>query len=128
MRWAQPVGKIEAAGHHFLATFAKPKRLSVCECERPKDESLAQALHMLNGEMLTAKIADKQGRVAKLLAAGKTDDEILSELYFAALCRGPTPAERAHAAKFLKLIPNRQECFEDLLWVLLNSKQFKFVR
>ena len=32
------------------------------------------------------------------------------------------------AAKFLKLIPDRQECFEDLLWVLLNSKQFKFVR
>ena len=104
------------------------KRLSVCECERPKDESLSQALHMLNGEMLTSKIADEQGRVAKLLAAGRTDDEILSELYLTALCREPTQAERAHAAKFLKSIGDRRECFEDLLWVLLNSKQFKFVR
>ena len=73
-------------------------------------------------------IADLQGRVAKLLAAGKTDEEILSELYLTALCREPTQAERAHAAKFLKSIGDRRECFEDLLWVLLNSKQFKFVR
>src|SRR5690606_18369514 len=54
---------------YFLTTFAKPKRASVCECERSPDESLAQALHTLNGEILTSKIADPKGRVARLLAS-----------------------------------------------------------
>ncbi|HZN33524.1 MAG TPA: DUF1549 and DUF1553 domain-containing protein, partial [Pirellulaceae bacterium] len=37
---------------YFLNTFAKPRRVSVCECERAPDPNLAQALHTLNGDLL----------------------------------------------------------------------------
>ena len=70
---------------YFLNTFAKPRRASVCECERSPDANLAQALHTLNGDILAGKIADKNGRVAKLLAAKKPHDEIVDELYLATL-------------------------------------------
>ncbi|HEV7222356.1 MAG TPA: DUF1549 domain-containing protein, partial [Pirellulales bacterium] len=41
---------------YFLKTFGKPRRVSVCECERTPDANLAQALHTLNGDLLANKI------------------------------------------------------------------------
>ncbi len=113
---------------YFLNTFAKPRRTSVCECERSPDASLAQALHTLNGDTLAKKIADKNGRVAKLIAAGRSHQEIVGELYMAALRRSPTPAELAASDEFLAAATDPQECYQDLLWALINSKQFLFVR
>lgn len=113
---------------YFLNTFAKPRRMSVCECERSPDPSLTQALHTLNGDTLTAKFADKNGRLAKLIAAAKPHDEVVTELYLVTLCRLPTDAERVASQKFLSTAASPAECYEDLLWALINSKQFLFVR
>ena len=112
----------------FLVTFGKPKRASVCECERSPDENLAQALHTLNGDVVATKIADAKGRIANLLAAKKSHDEIVAELYLATLSRRPTSAEVELSNKFLSASPNPTECYQDLLWALINSKQFLFVR
>ncbi len=115
-------------GDYFLATFGKPKRVSICECERPLDPSLAQALHTLNGDTLAGKIADKKGRIGTLLAAKKSPEEIVEEIYLAALSRFPTAAERTQAQQFLSENENQEEVYQDLLWALMNSKQFLFVR
>ncbi len=114
--------------NYFLTTFAKPRRASVCECERMPDENLAQALHTLNGDILAGKIADANGRVAMLLKAKKPHEEIVEELYLAALCRLPSDEEQAASRELLKQSPNPKEFYEDLLWALMNSKQFLFVR
>ena len=113
---------------YFLNTFGKPRRASVCECERTPDENLAQALHTLNGDILANKIADGGGRVAALLNAKKPHEEIVRELYLVTLCRFPTDAELAASQQFLQESPSPKECYEDLLWALLNSKQFLYVR
>jgi Protein of unknown function (DUF1553)./Protein of unknown function (DUF1549)./Bacterial Ig-like domain (group 2). len=113
---------------YFLNTFAKPKRVSVCECERMPDPTLAQALHTLNGDLLVLKIRDAKSRVSQLLAAGKEHDEIVSDLYLAALSREPTDAERQASRELLPEAPGPAEHYQDLLWALLNSKQFLFVR
>lgn len=113
---------------YFLNTFAKPRRTSVCECERSPDANLAQALHTLNGDILTTKIATGGSRVAKLLTDKKSHAEIVTDLYFATLCRAPSPAEVAAAEKLLAEYPTPKECYEDLLWALINSKGFLFVR
>jgi hypothetical protein len=114
--------------NYFLKTFAKPERKTVCECERVPDPSLAQALHTLNGDTIKDKTADPNGRIAKLLEAKKTHDEIVTELYLASLSRFPTTAERAACERFLEDSPSPTECYEDLLWALLNSTGFLFVR
>jgi hypothetical protein len=113
---------------YFLNTFAKPRRASVCECERSPDENLAQALHTLNGDTLSDKIADKTGRIAKLLAAKTPHEEIVTQLYLSSLSRLPSDDERAAAARFLCESESAEECYQDLLWALVNSKQFLFVR
>lgn len=113
---------------YFLNTFAKPRRASVCECERSPDANLAQALHTLNGDTLANKIGDKNGRIAKLLASGKSHAEIVSELYLVALSRLPTEQEQTTSVQFLDEYSSRDEYYQDLLWALMNSKQFLFVR
>ncbi len=113
--------------NYFLKTFAKPKRASVCECERSPDENLAQALHTLNGDTIAGKVAAAGGRVGKLLTAKSTHDTIIEELYLATLSRRPSPDEQSACREFLAASPNPKECYEDLLWALLNSKQFLFV-
>jgi hypothetical protein len=113
---------------YFLVTFGKPKRVSVCDCERVRDENLSQALHTLNGDILAAKLAAGNGRVAKLIADKKTHDEIVQELFLASLARRATAAELDASRKFLAESPSPTECYQDLLWALINSKQFMFVR
>jgi hypothetical protein len=113
---------------YFLNTFAKPRRASVCECERSPDENLAQALHTLNGDILAGKITDGNGTVARLLKEGRSHEEIVRHLYLVSLCRLPTAEELAASVAFLDESPTPAECYQDLLWALVNSKQFLFVR
>ena len=47
--------------------------------------------------------------------------------YMAALNRYPTSEEQAAVEEFLTQYPSEKECFEDLLWALINSKDFLFV-
>jgi len=112
---------------YFLTTFGKPKRASVCECERMPDESLGQALHTINGDIVASKIADKNGRIAQLLATDRSDEDLITDLYRVTLCRSPDAAELQSSLEFLKETPSRKEFFEDLQWALLNNKQFLFV-
>jgi hypothetical protein len=114
--------------NYFLTTFGKPRREAVCECERVSNPNLAQALHTLNGDVLAAKIANAKGRVARLLAAKKPHDDIVRELYLATLCRRPDARERTAWQKHLAESPDAKTFYEDLLWSLLNSKHFLFVR
>jgi len=113
---------------YFLNTFAKPRRASVCECERAPDPNLAQALHTLNGDVLALKIKDAKSRVSKLIAAKKSQDEIIEDLYLAALSRFPSDEERAASRELLADSKGESEFYQDLLWALMNSKQFLFVR
>ncbi len=112
---------------YFLNTFAKPRRVSVCECERSPDPSLSQALHTLNGDVLSTKIRDAKGRIQPLLKDKKPYDEVLNELYLAALARLPTSDERSACEELLAESPGPAEFYQDLVWALMNSKQFLFV-
>jgi hypothetical protein len=112
---------------YFLNTFAKPRRVTVCECERAPDPNLAQALHTLNGDVVALKIRDAKGRVSKLVAAKKPHEEIVDELYLAALSRLPSDQERQASRELLAEATAPAEFYQDLLWALMNSKQFLFV-
>jgi hypothetical protein len=113
--------------NYFLTAFGKPRREAVCECERVSEPNLAQALHTLNGDVIAAKVAAPAGRVARLLAAKKGHEEIVNELYLAALARRPTEQERVTLRRMRSESPDAKAFYEDLLWSLINSKQFLFV-
>jgi Protein of unknown function (DUF1553) len=112
------------SGEAFLKQFGKPDRLLTCECERSDDATLGRAFQLLTGELLNQLLAEKDNRIGRLLAGGKSDREIIEELYFAALSRLPSDSERKAASDFLIKSKNRRAGLEDFLAGLLNSKEF----
>jgi hypothetical protein len=111
----------------FLDVFGRPPRESACECERRSEFSLPQALNLVNGTTISNAVADPKGRVAKMVLSGRSDQEIVEELYFAALSRPPTPAEAERGVAYLTGGASRAARAQDLLWALLNSKGFLYI-
>jgi hypothetical protein len=101
-----------------------------CECEREGDSNLAQALQLINGPTVNEKLRAPNNRIGKLLgnAMGLAERNILDELYYATLSRGPADGEvKAALAHVQKAVPaDKRKAWEDVLWALLNSKEFLF--
>ena len=112
----------------FLDMFGRPERESSCECERRAEMSLPQAMNLVNGPTLAEAIADPKGRVAKAILSGKTNREVVEDLYLAALSRLPTAVEMDNALTYLNKGPSRTARTQDLLWALVNSNAFLFNR
>lgn len=118
----------------FLQVFGRPDGASVCECERVTSPSLAQSLHLMNGSDIRSKLSGGSGRAAALAKDKRPDNEKIRELYLAAFARAPRDAELKTALAYLKEpisdangngISDRHK-FEDLLWALINTKEFLF--
>jgi hypothetical protein len=111
------------AASYFFEVFGRPVRASVCECERSSEPSVAQALHLMNSPEILSKIASPDGRASRLAAADLGPEQIVEELCLAALSRYPTPEERALlAGRFVE--SDRRTAAGDVMWTLLNSKEF----
>jgi hypothetical protein len=116
----------EAVNSYFLDVFGRSRRDSPCECERSYAPNLAQVLHLLNSSELQQKLLDPQGRAASLIAAKKSPEEMVTELYMAGFGRLPAPAELGDAASSLRSAKDPTAGLTDLMWVMLNSKEFLF--
>jgi hypothetical protein len=112
----------------LLDVFGRPSRQITCECERTAQPNIAQALHLLNGDALNAKIAAPGGRIEALFKAKRPLPEVVEELYLVTLSRRPRPEERERALHWIGTAPTPREGAQDLLWALLNSREFLFNR
>jgi hypothetical protein len=114
--------------HPFLTAFGRPARALACECEREADTTLGQALHLSGGRTFDDLLRKPGGRIDKLLAVGKSNDDVTDELFLATLGRLPTTEERAVAVKRLPAVgsPQRKGAIEDLLHAMVNHPEFVF--
>ena len=110
--------------NYFLDTFGRAPRDTVCACEVSVEPSLSQSLHLMNGATVSAKIASGHWWGGGLLE--KDDGTIVRELYLRTLSREPTDVELDGVRSILADVPDRTQGFEDLLWSLLNSREFIF--
>jgi hypothetical protein len=128
---AMPVirrGQSFQGNYRFLMLFGKPERLLNCDCERSDSTTVAQALNLITGEIINNALEQPDNRLGKLLQEGRSNADILEELYLACLCRVPTPAERTALLANLERAAKRREALEDVLWGLVNSKEFQLRR
>jgi hypothetical protein len=118
----------EGFGSYFLDTFDRPRRVTTCECERSSGATLAQVLLLANSEEIESKLAAGEGKIAKLLERKLPMKEIVDELYLGALSRYADPRELQTTLSFIdKAGPTGQRAaVEDVLWTLINSKEFMF--
>ncbi len=119
----------DAVGSAFLDTFGKPKRDTSCECERVGDSSLGQSLMLLNSADVQAKLTAENGRAATYAKDTRPDADKLKELFWAAYAREPEADEIDTAVKFIASKPaeKKKEAWEDIIWAVVNAKEFQFV-
>lgn len=108
----------------FLVTFGKPPRLLVTESERSSETTLGQAFQLISGPDITQMLSARDNRLGKLLADGKSTDQIITELYWAALTRAPSDGELQALGIHVRNSPSRRTGLEDVAWALLNAKEF----
>ena len=117
-----------SVGPYFLKVFGQPQADTACECERSQEANLAQSLHLLNSSEVQNKIADGNGRASKF--ANDKDHPIevkINELYRWVYSREPDSEEmRIATAHLEKHKDNPKLAFEDIVWALINSKEFLF--
>ena len=112
---------------YFFRVFGKPQRVSVCECERGTEPSIAQALHLMNAPESITKIQHRNGRARQLAQSSLTEDEVIETLYLTTFTRFPNQDELAlMRTAFADAGVTRQEAIEDIVWALLNSREFVF--
>jgi hypothetical protein len=109
----------------FLALFGKPQRMEACECERDNTSNMLQALHFINGKTILGRVQNPGARPAQLVARKLSDKELVTEFYLWCLARHPSESELRVSVEFLRSYGDRRaEAAQDLMWALLNSRDF----
>jgi len=116
----------DIAKHEFLKIFGQPERQTVCACERASDSNLGMAIQFFNGPLIYGKLRDVNNRFRKAMAAGKPNEEIITELYLAAVCRKPTPKELEASLAHIAAKGDQVIALEDIGWAILNTNEFLF--
>ena len=83
--------------------------------------ALAAPAPAQNPEPLLKRVGALPG---ELVAAGRTDAEIVDALYVITLGRLPKAEERTAGVRHLSAAKKRDEAGRDLAWALVNSKEF----
>jgi hypothetical protein len=112
----------EIAPCRFLDVYGRPNRQTLPESH--SQASLGQALHMLVGSTYTDKIAQKGGRVDRMIQSAVPNQQAIDELYLRALCRLPTERERTELDDLIRRQPSRRAALEALTWALISSREF----
>lgn len=122
----------------FLRVFGRPDSTSVCECERVQSSSLAQSLHLINSSEIKAKLTAGGGRAMALAKSTAPFEDRVKEIYLVAFAREPDHSELEAAIAYLNeeitdaagkpIDKSRavQQNFQDLIWALMNTKEFLF--
>jgi hypothetical protein len=110
----------------FLELFGRPPRDTPYECDRNLHTSMRQALHMLNSDHVQNRI-NSSPRLQRWFQEKKTDEQIVDELYFVALCRPPKAEEKGKFLEFFGKAKNqRGQAVQDAVWAVINAKEFLF--
>lgn len=129
---------------YFMNVFGQPDSATACECERTGEATLAQSLHLLNSKEVQQKLTNDAGMAATLANNSASHVDNVSQLYLVALSRKPSADELAVAKAHLdESLPDNgtessteqgknetrkklRSAYEDLIWAIINTKEFLF--
>jgi hypothetical protein len=121
---------IEIATNHVASpdlarvfrVFGRPARVAICDCERPGKPALPQTLFLMTDGALLDKL--KSGRLNDLVRSDRCDAQVVEELFLATLSRLPDDEEVRSSLDHLRIRPDRASGFADVLWALINTREF----
>jgi hypothetical protein len=106
-----------AGGGYMLASFGRLNRDIICE--RDSQPDMAQTMHLISGSTIASKISGAK------LDLSLTDEQMISRIYLTSLARRPSPEEKDAVLSEVSR-RDRRAVYEDLLWAILNSKEFLY--
>jgi uncharacterized protein DUF1549/uncharacterized protein DUF1553 len=110
----------------FLELFGKPPRLLTTDTERSCECNMGQAFQLISGPAVNQMLSENENRITRLIGANTSNREMLEKLFWTALTRPPTEKELAELLPRLDGAKDVRAELEDVLWGLLNSKEFVF--
>lgn len=116
--------KSPTPGDRFLHLFGKPPRLTNSDTERVQDPSLAQVFELTSGPSMQQRLSDRANALGGLLERYPEPEDLVDALWWRTLTRMPSLDEKTAAANHLLSAQDRRMALEDLVWALLNAKEF----
>lgn len=124
-----------AASSYSLSIFGQSTRTSGCDCDRSAEPSLLQTIYLRNDPEVYALLDRPDGWIAELAALEKRPregrapaagprDALVREAYLRTLSRPPTTGELARSTEWIEAAPSVSAGVRELLWALLNTKEF----
>ena len=111
----------------FLEMFGRPARDTGLASERNRKPTEGQRLHMLNSSDVQRRI-EQSARLQAMISRARGDRrQIVRGVYLAILSRLPTAEEMAVVEKYAgRSGPGSRAAAADLVWALLNTKEFLY--
>lgn len=124
-----PDERISRDARYALTLFGKPPREQACDCERSNESSLLQTVYLRNDAQTLSLLDRKDGWLAELKRQKPDEireraDELIQEAWLRTFSRFPTEEELAIGREHLESAKDEVTGLRDLLWALLNSKEF----
>ena len=117
-------GSISSA---MLDLFGRPSRDSGKISERNNRMTAPQRLYLLNSSIIYSRLSSLGWKIARNC---KWDfrRKGITQIYLTVLSRYPTPGEKERIMNYLRTLPRKQrgQVWPDLVWVLVNSKEFLY--
>ncbi|HEX4590589.1 MAG TPA: DUF1549 domain-containing protein [Gemmataceae bacterium] len=91
--------------------------------------TIPQALLLMNNRDLNRAVRVRPSNaLGQILKEHPKDEDAVRALYHKTLTRKPSDHELSKAVTYIHKVGKRDEAFEDLLWVLINSTEFQTKR
>jgi hypothetical protein len=116
-------------GSYALKLFGKPERAVNCDCERSNEPSLLQTIFFRNDAELLALLDRKNGWLEEVVPQDAdglkvNHDLVIQGAYLRTFGRTPSEVEMDIGREYLARPEGVRESLKDLVWALLNSKEF----
>jgi len=105
----------------MLYAFGQSDKLLIENANRVG--SIPQVMMLLNGDMTNKTMSRKETAVVRNAAEAKNQKDAVNVIFLSILNRRPTGDEEKTATKLV-----RGEDYTDLIWALLNTREFMFVQ
>lgn len=110
----------------FSQTFGKPPRLVASDCERSNEVTMPQVFTLLSGPIMQDLLTRPENRVDAWAKGGQPAADLVDTIFWTVLSRPPTADESTRLAEHIGSAGERRKTAEDVVWALLNSKEFLF--
>lgn len=121
------------AGTYAMQVFGKPDRAVNCDCERVNQPTLLQSIFLQNDPLIDQRLQES-GWLEEILQQQESlgselnTDQLVEAAWLRTVSRPPTSSEKARAIEHVNAADSTADGLRDLLWALLNTKEFVLIQ